>query len=664
MNELPENLDLINPEFIQAWNLIRHTNKSVFLTGKAGTGKSTFLRYICKNTKKKYVVLAPTGIAAVNVGGVTLHSFFHIPLRPIPPDDPDYTVSRILRKLKLTKEQFRVIKNVELIIIDEVSMVRPDIIDFIDRLLQAVTGIRREPFGGKQLLLVGDIFQLEPVVTSDTRTILSRYYTDFFFFNALAYSRIPLVSIELKKVYRQSDPSFISMLDRIRVNKASGEDLRRLNSRLVSVADAGTDSSDEFVMTLASRRGLADAINSRMMQQNPNPETVFIGKIEGDFPERSLPTDLNLAVKKDEQIILIKNDKDKRWVNGTLARVEAIENDSIRIILEDGSTHTLEREVWDNVKYTFDENEKKVNEEIIGRFIQFPIKAAWALTVHKSQGLTFNKVSIELGDGAFSAGQTYVALSRCRSFEGLRFHSPISRRDVIVSRGAVEFSSTFNDASQVNGALEEARTKILLSEANEAFDSRDMRTAVEKAIEGLPAEGKPGRALAARFISRRLLALEKAEAEVREMKGRMASLASEFVRMGNECLKVAGAEEAAISNFDKALTLDPSCPEAIEGRIRTLISTRRLIEASSALELADAARSLPTFSFHFLDGMLAQAIGAPDKALVSFQQASDADKGNAEVHDRMADILDKLDFPDMAETHREKARKLRKRKRR
>ena len=199
MVQLPDNLDLANAEFLQAWNLVRHTNKSVFLTGKAGTGKSTFLRYICERTKKRHVVLAPTGIAAVNVGGVTIHSFFQMPLRPVPPDDPDYIVSRILKKLKLRREKIKLIRSIELLIIDEVSMVRPDMIDFIDRVLRAVTGCRKVPFGGKQLLLVGDIFQLEPVVTPDTRTILSRFYPDFFFFNAIAYQKVPLVSIELKR---------------------------------------------------------------------------------------------------------------------------------------------------------------------------------------------------------------------------------------------------------------------------------------------------------------------------------------------------------------------------------------------------------------------------------------------------------------------------------
>lgn len=662
MTELPENFDLANPEFLQAWNLIRHTSKSVFLTGKAGTGKSTFLRYICKNTKKKYVVLAPTGIAAVNVGGVTLHSFFQIPMRPVPPDDPDYSTSKILKKLKLRKEKFKLIKALELLIIDEVSMVRPDIIDFIDRLLRAATGNRKDPFGGKQLLLVGDIFQLEPVVTSDTRTILSHYYPDFFFFNALAYQKVPLVSIELKKVYRQTDSEFISLLDRIRVNQATGDDLRRLNTRMISGNESkGCDADTEgFVMTLASRRDLADAINARQMEHNPNPEKVFAGKVEGDFPERSLPTDLNLAVKKDEQVILLKNDKDKRWVNGTLAIVDAIEEDNIRIRLEDGSVHALEREIWENIKYTFDEAEKKVNEEVIGRFVQFPVKAAWALTVHKSQGLTFNKVAIELGNGAFSAGQTYVALSRCRSLEGLTFHSPISRRDVIVSRGAVEFAGSFNDRRRVSEALDEAKAKMLYADALDAFDNRDMEEASAKTVEAMTLSSGIDTKVVARFIGRKLKIVNRLEDEIQRMRDEMRSLASEYVEMGEECLSVDGAAKAALSNFGKALRLDPALPEAICGQVKSLMLLDRFIEAESDIDKAEREKTLPAFDLNVLKGNLAEASGSPDEALLLYSNALIHNKKCAELHDALARVYDSLEMEDLAEKHRETARKLRK----
>lgn len=371
MIDLPKDIDLANPEFLKVWNLLSHTSTSIFLTGKAGTGKSTFLRYICENTKKNYVVLAPTGIAAVNVGGMTIHSFFKIPLRPLPPDDPDYLLPRILRTIKFPRSKIKLIRKTELLIIDEISMVRADIMDFIDRVLRAI-GDRRLPFGGKQLLLVGDIFQLEPVVTADVRNILSRYYSNFFFFNALAYRQIPLVSIELKKIYRQKDDAFIGLLDRIRMNRVTPYDLQILNSRTASYDSLDKDETD-FRITLATRRDLVDSINERCLEHNPNEEHIFHGIIEGEFPEKSLPTDLHLRLKKGVQVIMLRNDPSSRWVNGTLAIIDDIRENAIVIVLENGDKHTIDRDVWENVRYSFNEKEKRVVEEVIGRFFQFPV---------------------------------------------------------------------------------------------------------------------------------------------------------------------------------------------------------------------------------------------------------------------------------------------------
>lgn len=242
-------IDLDNPEFQDIWNLISHTSRSVFMTGKAGTGKSTFLRYITEHTKKKFVVLAPTGIAAVNVGGVTMHSFFRIPFKPLMPDDPDFAVDRLKQRMKYSHEHIKLIRSLDLIIIDEISMVRADIIDFMDKILRVYTGRRFDPFGGKQLLLVGDIFQLEPVVTGDMRDILSRFYPNPFFFTALAFKDFPVIPIELKKIYRQHDREFISLLDRVRVGAPTGGDLALLGSRVDPQAECG---DEEFVMTLAA----------------------------------------------------------------------------------------------------------------------------------------------------------------------------------------------------------------------------------------------------------------------------------------------------------------------------------------------------------------------------------------------------------------------------
>ena len=312
MNFVP---DKQNKEFQDALNLIKYTRQSLFLTGKAGTGKSTFLRYICENSKKKHVVLAPTGIAAINAGGSTLHSFFKLPFYPLLPDDPNFSLQkgRIHDFFKYTKTHRKLLQELELVIIDEISMVRADIIDAVDRILRVYSHNLREPFGGKQILLVGDVFQLEPVVKSDEREILNRFYPTPYFFSARVFSQIDLVSIELQKVYRQSDPVFIGVLDRIRNNTVGATDLQLLNRRY------GTDieqSEEDLYITLATRRDQVDHINERKLNELPGEAVTFSGNIQGDFPESSLPTSQELVLKTGAQVIFIKNDFEKRWVNG------------------------------------------------------------------------------------------------------------------------------------------------------------------------------------------------------------------------------------------------------------------------------------------------------------------------------------------------------------
>lgn len=418
-NDTEEVIDLDNPEFQRAWELLQYTSQSVFLTGKAGTGKSTFLRYITRHTHKPYVVLAPTGIAAVNAGGQTLHSFFRIPFKPITPEDPDFDRKCLAERMKYPAVLIKLIRKLELIIIDEISMVRADIIDFIDKLLRFYTRNERQPFGGKQLLLVGDVFQLEPVVTGDMRDILRPYYRNFYFFGAHAFSRIRIVPIELRKVYRQNDPEFIALLDRIRAGISTPQDIARLNTRVSVIPTPGKKAAKDFSMTLAARRDMVDHINEAHLNAISKPAFEFHGIIKGDFPENSLPTDLDLSLKEGAQVVFIKNDPDHRWVNGTVGRVSAVAADLLEVTLESGATHRLKQEVWNNIKYTLNPKTKKIDETVLGSFTQYPVKLAWALTVHKSQGLTFNNAIIDLGHGAFAGGQTYVALSRCRSFEGM-----------------------------------------------------------------------------------------------------------------------------------------------------------------------------------------------------------------------------------------------------
>ena len=348
-------LALDTKQWQDALQIINYTRRSLFLTGKAGTGKSTFLKYVAQTTKKKHVILAPTGIAAINAGGSTLHSFFRLPFHPLLPNDSRYDRRHIKETLKYTGAQRKLIREVELIIIDEISMVRADIIDFIDKLLRIYTR-NPEPFGGKQLLLVGDIYQLEPVLKDDDRQLLQPFYPSSYFFNAKVWQQMPIVSIELRKVYRQTDDQFIAILDRIRNNTATTADLNTLNARVLKPHDS-KPSNSKLEITLATRRDIVDYTNEQQLAALDGNPSTFFGVIKGDFPETSLPTPIELQLKPGAQVIFIKNDKDKRWVNGTLGVVDYIDEEEglIGVITEDGREHDVEREVWENMRYTFNE---------------------------------------------------------------------------------------------------------------------------------------------------------------------------------------------------------------------------------------------------------------------------------------------------------------------
>lgn len=599
--QLPATLDLENAEFKKAYKILHDTNVNLFLTGKAGTGKSTFLRYICREIDKKYVILAPTGVAAVNVGGVTIHSFFQMPLRPVPPNDPDYSIKALSKSAKYSKNKRKLIKELDLIIIDEISMVRPDMIDFIDRALRAVRGEHRKPFGGVQLLLVGDIFQLEPVVTSDTKAILSLYYKDFFFFNALAYSQTNLISIELQKIYRQTDSSFINLLDRVRLNRTTAGDLALLNSRMLEgVNKEGLDS--EFGIVLASRRDAAAAINAGKMEELPTEEFVFEGEIEDDFPEKILPTELSLTLKKDAQVMIIRNDKERRWVNGTLAKVHEISEDKIILQLENGNTVQIEKETWENINYTYDEKEKKVKEEVIGRFTQYPLKAAWALTIHKSQGLTFSNVTIDMGGGAFSAGQTYVALSRCRSLEGLSFINPLRRYDIIVSRGASEFSTRFNDDDAMKRVIDECMAGKMSREATVLLADDDFRGVVENLWKAHVLTGCLNSKVVRRLLSVRLAVIKRLKSSVSLLRKRLDKASVRFALIGDSILEEGGNMEEAKKMYEYALEADESNYHAMIGKARCMMLGRQPRKAYALLDKIIKGRKAGAYEASLMKG--------------------------------------------------------------
>ena len=661
-------IDTRNPEFQDALNLIQYTRQSVFLTGKAGTGKSTFLKYVCANVKKKHVILAPTGIAAINAGGSTLHSFFKLPFHPLLPDDPNFSLKggKLHSFLKYSSDHRKLIQEIELVIIDEISMVRADIIDFIDKILRVYSQNMREPFGGKQILLVGDVYQLEPVVKSDEREILNRFYPTPYFFSARVFNEIELVSIELTKVYRQTDKVFVNVLDHIRTNTASAFDLQLLNTRYNTEIE---ESESDMYITLATRRDTVNFINEKKLAELPGESAILKGEIKGEFPENSLPTLMELELKPGAQIIFIKNDPEKRWVNGTIGTVSGIdEDDTLYIITEDGQEFDVKKERWANIRYRYNEQEKKIEEEELGVFIQYPIRLAWAITIHKSQGLTFSRVVIDFTGGVFAGGQTYVALSRCTSLDGIQLKKPISRGDIFVRPEIVNFAQRFNNRQAIDRALKQAQADIQYKEAVKHFDIGDFEGFLDQFFKAIHSRYDIEQPAIKRFIRKKLGIINTLKEENKHLKERMREqqkmmeqYAKEYYQMGNDCITQAHDAKAAIANYEKAIAFYPKYTDAWVRKGITLYNEKDYYEAEACLNEA-VSLSPSSFKAIYNRGKIHLALHDIDGALGDFDRAISLKPEHPKAHELFGDALMQSGKEEEAALHWALAERLREKK--
>ncbi len=483
-----------NPTLGIAVDFVNNTSRHIFLTGRAGTGKTTFLKHIRENTPKKCVVVAPTGVAAINAGGVTMHSLFQLPLGPYLPSGnrSDGTgandKSTLFRNLRLSGEKRDMLRELELVIIDEVSMVRCDTLDAMDAILRHVRKRFYEPFGGVQILYIGDLFQLPPVMPENEWNLLRQHYESPFFFDAKVVKQASPVYVELKHIYRQNEARFITLLNRVRNGDVNDNDFGILHGRY----DAPLESDANYII-LTTHNYRADRINQEALAKLPGEAREFRGTIEGDFPDKTLPTEIALQLKEGAQVMFIRNDKstDHRYYNGKLAKVKTISSENIKVELADGGEElVVEKETWTNIRYSYDASAGQIEEEKLGSFTQYPIRLAWAITIHKSQGLTFEHAIIDAGD-SFAPGQVYVALSRCTTLNGVVLRSRISSNSISTDPKVLAFTRSELEPEQLREVLTQEKRVFLNRSLLETFDFFRLREMIENFGDGLSEKKLP-----------------------------------------------------------------------------------------------------------------------------------------------------------------------------
>ena len=559
-------IDKENKQQVMAYDLIANTNSSFFLTGKAGTGKTTFLKYFVSQCRKKFVILAPTGVAAIIAGGDTIHSFFGLPMDVCTPGTMG----------KMSEARIMTLIHTDTIIIDEVSMVRCDIMDAIDYTMRKVLRSTL-PFGGKQVIFVGDMFQLPPVVKQGAERELMHdlYHTDdFFFYKADVIKRMRLVKIEFQKVYRQEDKDFLNILENVRMNRATPKNLVHLNERVCQPTK-----EDGMVITLASINRTADNINQQCLSEIDAEEYIYEGTVQGKFDEKRFPVDMNLKLKVGAQVMFTRNDQQKRWANGTIGTVVKLTKDEIHVTIEDGNTYVVPNCTWESYSYEYDKDERKMKKELMGTFTQYPLRLAWAITVHKSQGMTFEKMYLDLSRGMFAAGQLYVALSRVRSLGGLFLSRPIIPQYAHTSREVLQYANDYNDEQVINSEIESGKAVYQLL-AHHDYDeaAKQYLLLVQKKAEA--GDIKEAMQQAKRFLDT-VISDEQLYGCIDNVPTRLKTVdhwASNFLVALLSLY--AGEYEQALAYVDSVLTLH-QCQEALYVKSRCLAKLERYQEADA-----------------------------------------------------------------------------------
>ena len=664
-------LDPDNREQQLAYELVAHTNSSFFLTGRAGTGKTTFLQNVQKAVNKQFITLAPTGVAAILAGGNTIHSFFGLPLEACAPG----TCGKMSDAKRLT------LLHADTIIIDEVSMVRSDVMDAIDCTMRAVLR-NNMPFGGKQMIFVGDMFQLPPVIRNkgcEMEFLRDIYNTDtFFFYKSSAVQHMRLVKIEFQKVYRQEDEKFLHILEDVRFNKVTPEDIMRLNEHVGLPND-----DNDLVITLTSRNKPADALNQRRLNELTTNEFIYEGTVDGQFKDSQFPVEQHLRLKVGAQVMFTRNDSQtpKRWGNGTLGTVTKLTEDEISVTLKTGETYIVPCCTWEAYDYEYDRESRKMKKEVVGSFTQFPLKLAWAITIHKSQGMTFDKVVLDLNGGMFAPGQLYVALSRVRSLEGLYLTRNVIPQYAHTSREIIAYANEYNDSQQIGNEIESGKAVYEAMRQNDYDEAAKQYLLLveKKAIEG---DYKEALQQAKRFLDT-VICDETMYNSVSEIPEKLFELNHWAVKFLISLLSLySGKYEQALAYANKVLQ-EHQCNETLYVKARALTQLQRFDEADRVhAQLAESANlQIPdTKTFFAIAWLNEMCIGDPgldimrrvvearpkyDKGIVAMRMlmrrhgltlptTSDA---NRELVDAFNSDLGEMDFLALLQEYRHKSPK-------